>query len=74
MNDPYAAIRRHLKTLKLKEMDKWLDDLLTKAVSEKIPASKVLEQLLECEATAFLPTAKLYIPDAVLLRPPLIVA
>ncbi len=54
MNDPYAAIRRHLKTLKLKEMDKWLDDLLTKAVSEKIPASKVLEQLLECEATAFI--------------------
>jgi DNA replication protein DnaC len=54
MNDPYAAIRHHLKTLRLKEMDKRLDGLLTKALSEKIPVSKVLEQLFECEAMAFI--------------------
>jgi len=54
MNDPYEAIRCHLKTLKLKEIDKRLDDLLSKALSENIPVSTVLEQLFECEATAFI--------------------
>lgn len=54
MNDPYAAIRRHLKILRLKEIDKHLDDLLTKAVSEKTEISRVLEQLFECEAMAFI--------------------
>jgi len=54
MNDPYAAIRRHLKTLKLKEIEKQLDYLLAKALSEKIPVSKILEQLFECEAMAFI--------------------
>jgi len=54
MNDSYAAIRRHLKTLRLKEIDKHLDDLLTKAASEKTEISRVLEQLFECEAMAFI--------------------
>ena len=54
MNDPYSAIRHHLKTLKLKEIDKRLDDVLAKAVLEKISVSAVIEQLLEYEATALI--------------------
>lgn len=54
MSDPYSTIRNHLKTLKLKMMDKRLDELLRRAVSEQIPVSIVLEQLLECEAAALI--------------------
>ena len=54
MNDPYAAIRRHLKILRLKEIEKQLDDIIAKALSENAQVSTVLEQLFECEATAFI--------------------
>lgn len=54
MKDPYMAIRKHLETLKLREIQKVLDRHLSEAIAEKLPAAQVIERLLECEATALI--------------------
>jgi DNA replication protein DnaC len=54
MNDPYSEIRKHLKVLKLKEIERRLDDIMAIALSDKLPISTVLEQLFSHEALSLI--------------------
>lgn len=54
MKDPYNSIRQSLKTLKLKEIDRLLDDVMAQAIAKKLPVSSVLEQLFAAEAAALI--------------------
>ena len=54
MSDAYAAIRQHLKTLKLRKMEQYLDACLSRAIAEKQPVAEVLERLLEHEAASLI--------------------
>jgi len=54
MTDAYGAIRKHLKTLKLRKMEQALDAYLSRAIAEKQSAAEVLERLLEHEAAALI--------------------
>lgn len=53
-NHPYATIRHYLKTLKLVQMEKQLDTVMTRAASERLPVSAAVEQLLESEVSALI--------------------
>jgi len=52
MNDPYSSIKKHLKVLKLKEIERQLDEVMSRALANKLPVSTVLEQLFSYEAAA----------------------
>jgi len=54
MKDPYNGIRQSLKILKLKEIDRLLDEVMAQAMTNKLAVSRVLEQLFEAEATALI--------------------
>jgi len=54
MNDPHSNIRQHLNTLKLREIDRNLEDVMAHALINKLPTSTVLEQLFSCEASALI--------------------
>jgi DNA replication protein DnaC len=54
MRDPYSEIRQHLKVLKLKEMERRLDDIMARALADKLPISTVLEQLFSHEALSLI--------------------
>jgi DNA replication protein DnaC len=54
MKDPYNGIRQSLKTLKLKEIDRLLDEIMAHAMAKKLPVSSVLEQLFAAEAAALI--------------------
>ena len=54
MKDPYNCIRKSLKILKLKEIDRLLDEVMAQAMTNKLAVSRVLEQLFEAEATALI--------------------
>lgn len=54
MKDPYSGIRQSLNILKLKEIDRLLDEVMAQAMTNKLPVSRVLEQLFEAEATALI--------------------
>ena len=54
MKDPYNGIRQSLKTLKLKEIDRLLDEVMAQAMANNLPVSKVLEQLFAAEAAALI--------------------
>lgn len=54
MNDPHSNIRQHLNTLKLREIDRNLEDVMAHALTNKLPISTVLEQLFSCEASALI--------------------
>lgn len=54
MKDPYNSIRQSLKILKLKEIDRLLDEVMAQAMTNKRPVSSVLEQLFAAEATALI--------------------
>lgn len=54
MKDPYNGIRQSLKILKLKEIDRVLDEVMAQAMTNKLALSRVLEQLFEAEATALI--------------------
>jgi len=43
MNDPYSSIKKHLKVLKLKEIERRLDEVVSRALANKLPVSTVLE-------------------------------
>lgn len=51
---PCENIRKYLKILKLREIDKRLDEHMAEAAADGLPPSKVLEKLLECEANALI--------------------
>jgi len=52
--DTLCKIRGHLKTLKLKKIEKCLDEELIRAAKESLPPSEVLEHLLAIEADALI--------------------
>jgi DNA replication protein DnaC len=54
MKDPYEGIRQSLKTLRLKEIDRLLDEVLAHAMTNKLPVTNVLEQLFAAEAAALI--------------------
>ena len=54
MKDPYNGIRQSLNILKLKEIDRVLDEVMAQAMTNKLALSRVLEQLFEAEATALI--------------------
>jgi len=54
MKDPYSEIRQHLKVLRLKEIERCLDDIMARALSDKLPISTVLEQLFSYEALSLI--------------------
>ena len=54
MTDAYTDIKHHLKTLKLRKIEAVLDEILSRAIKEKLSAVEVLEHLLELEATALI--------------------
>lgn len=54
MKDPHNGIRQSLKILKLKEIDRLLDEVMAQAMANKTPASSVLEQLFAAEASALI--------------------
>ena len=54
MNDPHSNIRQYLNTLKLKEIDRNLDDVMARALTDNLPISTVLEQLFSYEASALI--------------------
>ena len=54
MNDPHSNIRQYLNTLKLGEIDRNLDAVMARALTDKLPTSTVLEQLFSCEASALI--------------------
>lgn len=54
MKDPYNGIRQSLNILKLKEINRLLDEVMAQAITNKLPVSSVLEQLFEAEAAALI--------------------
>ena len=54
MNDPHSNIKHHLNTLKLREIDRNLDDVMARALTDNLPTSTVLEQLFSYEASAMI--------------------
>jgi len=54
MSDPYSSIRQYLNILKLGEIDRQLDEVMARAMADKLPVSAVLEQLFSYEASALI--------------------
>ena len=54
LTSPETRIKAHLQTLKLTRMAEHLDDVLTQATRDQLPATHVLERLLEVETGAHL--------------------
>jgi len=54
MNAPHSNIRQYLNTLKLREIDRNLDDVMARALTDNLPTSTVLEQLFSYEASALI--------------------
>ena len=54
MNDPHSNIRQYLNILKLREIDRNLDDIMARALTDNLPTLTVLEQLFSYEASALI--------------------
>jgi DNA replication protein DnaC len=53
-NQTLEQIRSYLKTLKLRKMEKALDEVLSQDATENLPVSKVIERLLAIEADSLI--------------------